>query len=77
MGTGSSFFRVKQQVCEGDYSPLSSDKDKNVYNYTFTPLYIFMARCSIKQRENVTFNLTSNHSTANLFTTEKKREREK
>jgi hypothetical protein len=42
MGTGG-------KMAEGwsSHSPVHNGKDKNTYNYTFTPPYVFMAWCSI------------------------------
>jgi hypothetical protein len=43
MGTGSSFPRVKQPGPEADHSPPASSEVKNVWIYTSTPQYTFMA----------------------------------
>jgi len=44
---------VKQLESEADHSPPPSAK-VNVWNYTSTPPYIFMAWCLIKHRGNFT-----------------------
>jgi hypothetical protein len=36
----------------------SSAQAKNIWSYTFTPAYIFMARCLIKHRDNLTVLLS-------------------
>jgi hypothetical protein len=43
MGTGGSFPGVKLQGREADHSPPTSAEVKNMWNYTSTPLYVFMA----------------------------------
>jgi hypothetical protein len=43
MGTGGSFSRVKRQGRETDHSPPTSAEVKKMWNYTSTPLYVFMA----------------------------------
>jgi hypothetical protein len=48
---------VKQLGCEADHSPLSSAEVKNVWSYTSTPQYVFMAWCLVKHRDNFTFTL--------------------
>jgi hypothetical protein len=46
---------------EADHSPSSNAEVKNVWNYTSTPQYALMARCSVKKekkhRDNFTFTL--------------------
>jgi hypothetical protein len=46
---------VKRAVREADNSPPSSAEVKNVWSYTSTPQYAFMAWCLVKQRNNFTF----------------------
>jgi len=43
MGTTESFLGVKQLGCKHDHSPPSSAEVKNVWSYTATPPYVFMA----------------------------------
>jgi len=47
--------RVKLLGHETDHPPPSSAKVKNVWCYTSSPLYIFMAWCSVKHRDNFIF----------------------
>jgi hypothetical protein len=54
-GTGSSFPKVKQVECEADHFPLSSAEVKNVWSYTSTAPYIFMAWYMVENRENFAF----------------------
>ena len=42
-GTGSPFPGVKRPGCGTDHSPPSSAEVTNEWNYTSSPLYIFMA----------------------------------
>jgi hypothetical protein len=44
MGTEDSFPRVNRPEREADHSPPSSVEVKNVWRYTSTPQYVFMAR---------------------------------
>jgi hypothetical protein len=54
----ASTLRVKQLGLEADYSPLSSAKVvKNVWSYTSTSQYVFMAWCSVKHKDNFTFTM--------------------
>jgi hypothetical protein len=57
---------IKRPVREADYSPPTSAEVKNAWNYTSTPLYVFMAWCLnkryvlmawclVKHRNNFTF----------------------
>jgi hypothetical protein len=46
---------VKRPGREADHSPPSSAEVNNVWSYTSTPQYVFMAWCLIKHRENFTF----------------------
>jgi hypothetical protein len=48
MGTGCSFLGVKLPGCEANNSPSSSAEVKNVWSYTSTPQYAFIA-CSVKK----------------------------
>jgi hypothetical protein len=50
MGTGGSFH-------EGKATGVS--RSKNVWSYTSTPLYVFMAWYLVKHKENFTFTFTS------------------
>jgi hypothetical protein len=43
MGTGGSFPEVKRQGREADHSPPTSAEVKNMWIYTSTSLYVFMA----------------------------------
>jgi hypothetical protein len=43
MGTGGSFLGVKRQGREVDHSPPTSAEIKEMWIYTSTPLYVFMA----------------------------------
>jgi hypothetical protein len=49
---------VKQLRCEADHSPPSSTEDKNIWSYTSTPPYAFMAWCLLKHRDNFIFIFT-------------------
>jgi hypothetical protein len=51
-GIGGFFAGVKRPRREADYSLPSSAEVKNVWSYTFTPPYVFMARYLIKNRDN-------------------------
>jgi hypothetical protein len=44
---------LKLQGREADHSTPSSAEFKNVWSYTSTPPYVFMARCLIKHREHI------------------------
>jgi hypothetical protein len=46
--TGSFSLGVKRPGREADHSPPSSAEVKNVWSYTNTPQYAFMAWCSVK-----------------------------
>jgi hypothetical protein len=46
MGTGVLSLRVKRPGREADHSPPSSAEVKNVWGYTSTPKYAFIAWCS-------------------------------
>jgi hypothetical protein len=48
---------VKLPAREADHSPPSSAEFKNVWSYTSTPPYFFMAWCLVKHRDNFTFYL--------------------
>jgi hypothetical protein len=43
MGTGGSFPGIERQGREADHSPPTSAEFKKMWNYTSTPLYVFMA----------------------------------
>jgi len=49
---------VKRPIRETDHSLLSSVEVKNVWSYTSTSQYVFMALCLVKSGDNLTFNLT-------------------
>jgi hypothetical protein len=55
MGTSGSFPGVKAAGREADHSPQSSAEVKNAWSYTSTPLYVFMAWCLVKHKDNFTF----------------------
>jgi hypothetical protein len=55
MGATGSFPRVKRSEREADHSPPSTAEVTNVYGYTSTPQYVFMAWCLVKYRDNFTF----------------------
>jgi len=40
---------------EADHSPLSGAEVNNVWSYTFTPPYVFIAWCLVKHRDTFTF----------------------
>jgi hypothetical protein len=40
---------VKRPECEADHSPSSSAEVENVWSYTYTPQYVYMAWCLVKQ----------------------------
>jgi hypothetical protein len=42
---------------EADHSPPSGAEVKNVWSYTSTPQYVFMAWCLLKHKDNFTFTL--------------------
>jgi hypothetical protein len=50
---------VKRPEREADHSPPSSTEIKNVWSYTFTPEYAFMAWCLVKHKDSFTFTFTS------------------
>jgi hypothetical protein len=54
---GALFPAVKRPGREADHSPPSSAEVKNVWRYTSTPPYVFMAWCLVKQRDNFTFTI--------------------
>jgi hypothetical protein len=53
---------VKQSGCEADYSPPSGAEIKNVWNYSSTPIHVFLNWCLIKHTDNNTL-LASREST--------------
>jgi hypothetical protein len=53
---------LKQLGCEADHSPISSAKVKNVWHYTSTPQYVFMAWCLVKHRDSFNFTFYENIS---------------
>jgi hypothetical protein len=55
---GALSLGVKRLGHEADHSPPSSAKVKNVWSYTSTPQYFFMAWCLVKHRDNFTFTFT-------------------
>jgi hypothetical protein len=55
---GVPSLEVKRPGREADHSPTSSAEVKNAWSYTSTPLYVFMAWCLVKHRDNCTFTFT-------------------
>jgi hypothetical protein len=55
MDTRGSFPGLKRPGREADHSPPSSAEVKNAWSYTSTPLYVFMAWCLVKHRDNFIF----------------------
>jgi hypothetical protein len=51
---GTLSLGVKRSVCEADHLPPCSAEIKNVWSYTSTPKYVFMAWCVLKHRSNFT-----------------------
>jgi hypothetical protein len=49
---------VKRPGREADHSPPSSVEVKNVWSYTYTSPYVFMAWCLVKRRNSFTFTCT-------------------
>jgi hypothetical protein len=47
MGVGAHSLGVNRKGREADYSPPASAEDKKMWIYTFTPPYVFMAKCLI------------------------------
>jgi hypothetical protein len=64
---GALSLEVKRPGRETDHSLPSSAKFKNVWNYTFTPQYDFMAWCLVKHRDNFTFYLLPLLSTVSVI----------
>jgi hypothetical protein len=52
---GALSLGIKRPGVEADHSHPSSAEFKNVWSYTSTPQYIFMAWCLVKHRDNFTF----------------------
>jgi len=50
---------VKRPKREADHSHLSTVEVKNARNYTSTPPSVFMKRCLVKHRDNLTLTFTS------------------
>jgi hypothetical protein len=48
---------VRREGREADHSSPSSAEVKNVWTYTSTPQYVFLAWCLVKYRDNFTFYL--------------------
>jgi hypothetical protein len=46
---------LKRPKREADHSPHLVPRSKNEWSYTYTPQYVFMAWCLVKQRDNFTF----------------------
>jgi hypothetical protein len=57
---GALSLGVKQLGHEAYHLSPSSAKVKNVWSYTPTPHYVFMAWCLVKHRDNFTFTLLFN-----------------
>jgi hypothetical protein len=54
MGTEGSFPGGKASEREADHSPPPSAEVKNVWSYTSSPQYVFMAWCLVKHRDKFT-----------------------
>jgi hypothetical protein len=54
---GALSLAVKRPGREAEHPPLSSAEVKNAWSYTFTPQYVFMARCLVKHRDNFIYLL--------------------
>jgi hypothetical protein len=54
-GTRGFYPEAKQMWHEANYSPPSSTKVNNVWSYTSTSQYVFMAWYLVKDRDNFTF----------------------
>jgi hypothetical protein len=52
---GAFSLGVKRPGSEADYSPPFSAEVKDVWSYTSTPQYVFMAWCLVKHGDNFTF----------------------
>jgi hypothetical protein len=57
---------LKRPGLEADYSPPTSAEVKNMWIYTSTPPYAFMAQCLVKHRDNFTF-ISQLHAPAALL----------
>jgi hypothetical protein len=57
VGIGALSLEVKRPGREADYSPPASAEAKNMWIYTSTPQYAFMAERLVKQRDNFTLPL--------------------
>jgi hypothetical protein len=53
MGTGHASAECK--TAEADNSPPSSAEVKNMWRYTSTPHYVFMAWCLVQHKDNFNF----------------------
>jgi hypothetical protein len=53
-----SFPGGKEVGCEANRSPLCSAEVNNVWSYTSTSQYVFMAWCLVKHRDNCNFDFT-------------------
>jgi hypothetical protein len=60
MGIRALSLGVKRPGLEIDHSAPSSAEVKNQWSYTSTPQYDFMAWCSVKHKDNFTFNFMIN-----------------
>jgi hypothetical protein len=58
---GALSMGVKRPDREADHSPPSSAESRNVWSYTSTPQYIFMAWCLVKHKDNFTFTFIILH----------------
>jgi hypothetical protein len=54
---GAISLGVKQSGCEANHSPPSAEV-KNVWSYTYTLQYVFMAWCSVKEMDRDNFDFT-------------------
>jgi hypothetical protein len=57
MGTRGSFSGGKSAGREADHTSISAEV-KNVWSYTSTPPYVFVAWCLVKHRDNFAFTFT-------------------
>jgi hypothetical protein len=55
VATGGSFPSLRRPEREADHSPLYRAEVKNVWSYTSTPTYDFMAWCLVQHKNSFTF----------------------
>jgi hypothetical protein len=51
------FVQISLPEREVNHSPVSNVEVKNIWSYTYTPPYVFMARYFIKQADNYSYAL--------------------